>query len=241
MQKRTDGNISDSLEEYGGNDEALPQYGGGGIGNSDVVNVGMFHPFTAILSGPTQCGKTNFIFRFIENVEELVIPQPERIVYCYGEYQPIFAEYPQVEFREGLPKCSDFDGRRRTLLIIDDFMNESGTDVSKIFTKGSHHRNISVFFITQNLFYKSKDSRTMSLNAHYIVAFKNPRDVTQIATLAKQMYPGSTKYMIEAYQDATSKPFGYLLIDLKPQTDERIRLRTNIFPGEVNYVYTKRY
>ena len=81
----------------------------------------------------------------------------------------------------------------------------------------------------------------MSLNAHYIVAFKNPRDVTQIATLAKQMYPGSTKYMIEAYQDATSKPFGYLLIDLKPQTDERIRLRTNIFPGEVNYVYTKRY
>jgi hypothetical protein len=54
------------------------------------------------------------------------------------------------------------------------------------------------------------------------------------------MYPGSTKYMLEAYQDATSKPFGYLLIDLKPQTDERIRLRSNIFPGEVNYAYAKR-
>ena len=112
----------------------------------------------------------------------MMIPQPERIVYYYGEYQPLFAEYPQVEFREGLRKCSDFDGRRRTLLIIDDFVNESSTDVSKIFTKCSHHRNISVFFITQNIFYKSKDSRTMSLNVHYIVAFNNPRDVTQIAT-----------------------------------------------------------
>jgi len=212
------------------------EYVGIGAGTSGVVDVGLIHPFTGILSGPTQCGKTMFIFRFIVNVRELMFPPPERIVYCYSEYQTIFAEYPQVEFREGLPKWSDFDGSKRILLIIDDMMNESGTDVSKIFTKGSHHRNISVFFITQNLFYKSKDSRTMSLNAHYIVAFKNPRDVTQIATLAKQMYPGKTRYMIEAYQDATSKPFGYLLIDLKPQTDDRIILRTNIFPDEINYV-----
>ena len=97
-----------------------------------------------------------------------------------------------------------------------------------------------MFFITQNLFYKSKESRTMSLNTHFIVAFKNPRDVTQITTLAKQMYPGNTKFMVEAFRDATSKPFGYLLIDLKPKTDDRIRLRTNIFPDEVNYAYVKK-
>ena len=111
-QKRTDDNISDSLEKYDDTAETVSQYGGGGAGNSDVAHVGMFHPFTAILSDPTQCGKTNFIFRFIENVEELMLPQPERIVYCYGKYQFIFAEYSQVEFREGLPKFSDCDGRR---------------------------------------------------------------------------------------------------------------------------------
>ena len=198
------------------------------------------HPFTAILCGPTQCGKTHFTFRFIREVKRLMTPPPEQIVYCYSEYQSIFADHPQVEFHEGLPNLKDFDGSKRTLLIIDDFMNESGVDVSKIFTKGSHHRNISVFFLTQNLFYKSKDSRTMSLNTHYIVVFKNPRDVTQITTLAKQMYPGNTNFMVEAYRDATSKPYGYLLIDLKPQTDERIRLRTNVFPDDVNYVYVKR-
>ena len=111
---------------------------GGGTGNSDVVNVGMFHPFTAIFSGPTQCGNTDFIIRFIEDVEELMFAQPERIVHCCGEYQSIFAEYPQVELREGRPTFSDFDGRRRMLLIIDDFMNEIGTDLSKIFTIGTY-------------------------------------------------------------------------------------------------------
>jgi hypothetical protein len=205
-----------------------------------VMEVTFSHPFTGILAGPTGCGKTHFIFRFIREVKHLMTPPPERIVYCYGEYQSIFANHPQVEFHEGLPSISDFNGDKRVLLIIDDLMNESGTDVSKIFTKGSHHRNVSVFFLTQNLFFKSKDSRTMSLNTHYIVAFKNPRDVLQITTLAKQMYPGNTKFMVEAFRDATSKPFGYLLIDLKPQTDDQIRLRTNIFPGEVNYVYVKK-
>ena len=204
------------------------------------MEVAFYHPFTGILAGPTSCGKTMFIFRFIRQVKHLMVPTPEKIVYCFGEYQAMFANYPEVEFIEGLPSLSQFDSSQRTLLVIDDQMDECGSDVSKIFTKGSHHRNISVFFITQNLFYKSKESRTMSLNAQYIVALKNPRDVTQVATLAKQMYPGNTKFMVEAYRDATSTPYGYLLVDLKPQTVEQLRLRTNIFPDEVNYAYVRK-
>jgi len=77
----------------------------------------------------------------------------------------------------------------------------------------------------------------MSLNAHYIVLFKNPRDAMQVATLARQMYPGQSKFLVEAFKNATEKPFGYLLLDLKPDTDERYRIRTNIFPDERQYVY----
>ncbi len=72
----------------------------------------------------------------------------------------------------------------------------------------------------------------MNLNTHYIVLFKNPRDVGQVATLARQMYPGKSKFVVEAFRDATDKPYGYLLIDLKPETDENYRLRTNIFPDD---------
>jgi len=39
----------------------------------------------------------------------------------------------------------------------------------------------------------------------------------------------------------TERPFGYLFVDLKPQHDERYWLRTNIFPGEMQYVYVRKW
>ena len=70
----------------------------------------------------------------------------------------------------------------------------------------------------QNLFPKYKESRTISLNSQYIVVFKNQRDVSQMTTLAKQMYPGRVKFVQEAFADATSTPYGYILVDLKQDT-----------------------
>jgi len=55
-----------------------------------------------------------------------------------------------------------------------------------MFTKGSHHRIVSVVYLAQNLFPKNKSTRTMSLNAHYMVLFKHPKDATQFANLARQ-------------------------------------------------------
>jgi len=82
----------------------------------------------------------------------------------------------------------------------------------------------------------------MSLNSHYIILFKNVRDVTQISTLARQMYPKKTDYefMIESYKDATSVPYGFLLIDLRPETEEKFRLRTGILPVQTPYVYVRK-
>jgi hypothetical protein len=78
----------------------------------------------------------------------------------------------------------------------------------------------------------------MSLNSHYIVMFKNPRDAHQISILGRQMHPGKSRFLVEAFKDATAKPYGYLLIDLKPDTDEKYRIRTNIFPDDArHYVY----
>ena len=198
------------------------------------------HPFTSIVCGPTGCGKTRWIFRLIENAGSMISPSPAKIMYCYGEYQELFANYPTVEFTEGLPDITKFDGAKPILLILDDLMNETNSDVEKIFTRMSHHRNISVIFITQNMFPKNKYARTISLNAHYMVLFKNPRDAGQFTILAKQMYPSGCQFAVEAYKDATGSPYGYLLVDLKPDTDEQHRLRTTIFPREWTQVYIKK-
>ena len=198
------------------------------------------HPFTATITGPTGCGKTQFTFRLIENAASMIDPPPRKIWYCYGEYQPLFAKHPQVVFNEGLPDVSNFDGKEPTLLIIDDLMQETNDMVANIFTKISHHRNVSILYLTQNLFPKNKHARTISLNSHYLVLFKNPRDAGQFGVLARQMYPNGSKFAIEAFTDATEKPYGYLLVDLKPDTDEKHRLRTNVFPGEQTVVYVKK-
>lgn len=195
------------------------------------------HPFTAIVVGPTSCGKTRFVFRLLEHVDAMVEPSPSKIVYCYGEYQQLFRRHPRITFHQGLPNIEDFDGSEPTLLIIDDLMQETNETVVNLFTKGSHHRNVSVIFLAQNLFPKNKFARTMSLNAHYMVLFKNPRDASQFANLARQMYPKTSQFAVEAYKDATREPYSYLLIDLRLEQDEDLRLRANIFPGETHYVY----
>ena len=132
---------------------------------------------------------------------------------------------------------TEFDGTEYVLLIIDDLMNEVNESVAKIFTKRSHHRNISVILLVQNLFHKNKHVRTISLNSHYLVRYKNPRDASQIANLFRQMYPSNWRFAVEAYKDATRKPYRYLLVDLRPEQDEDLRLRTNVFSGETHYVY----
>jgi hypothetical protein len=205
------------------------------------MDVHLKHPFTCTVAGPFSSGKTWLVFRLMKHVDRLTVPPPEKILYCYGEFQPSFSEFSEVEFHEGLPDVSRFDGRHRVLLIIDDLMNETDQNVCNLFTKLSHHRNVSVVFITQNLYHRNRFVRTMNLNTHYIVLFKNPRDANQVTTLARQIYPGKSKFMAEAFKDATKNPCGYLLIDLKPETDERCRIRTNIFPDDDRqYVYVSK-
>lgn len=195
------------------------------------------HPFTCLVSGPTGCGKTNFTLRLIKHSSVIIDPAPEKILWCYGVYQNGFNSIEGVEFHEGLPDLARFDGSQRTLLILDDLMHETDDRVTKIFTKISHHSDVSVLYLTQNLFYGGKQNRTIGLNAHFLVLFKNPRDATQITCLARQMHPTKSSFMVEAFKDATEKPFSYLLVDLKADTEEKYRLRANIFPDETNYVY----
>jgi hypothetical protein len=58
---------------------------------------------------------------------------------------------------------------------------------------------------------------------------KNKRDGASVSFLARQISPYNTRYITEAYLKATRKPYSYLLFDLRQETDDLIRLRSNIF------------
>jgi hypothetical protein len=102
----------------------LPHFYGRSVSRYARIDVRRKHPFTCTVAGPTSSGKSKFVLRLIRHVIELIHPPPERILFCYGEFQSSFLELLQVEFHEGLPNVNRFDGRHRNLLMIDDLMNE---------------------------------------------------------------------------------------------------------------------
>ena len=208
------------------------------------MNATWKHPFTCLVAGPTSCGKTTFIVNLVQQASRLIDPPPQSIYWVHDDYQPVFDQLKgKVTFTDSLEVVKSLPRDQRKLLIVDDMMTEAGDQMLKLFTKGSHHRNLSVVYIVQNLFDKSKHHRTISLNTHYLVCFKNPRDSTQIQTLARQMFPGRSQLVTEAFSKATSEPYGYLLFDFRQETPEAMRMRTRVLPDDSNhtaYVIEKR-
>lgn len=208
------------------------------------MEVALKHPFSMLVAGGRKAGKTEFTKSLIRYAKQMIEPFPERIVWCYTKhqadlYQHLINIIPNIEYVEGIPTNLEtmFSKETTNLIIFDDMMDEATADVriSQLFSRGRHD-NLSVIFLTQNLFHKNQ--RSISLNSDYMIIFKNARDQSQIQHLAKQFMPGNTKFLMEAYKDATLKPHSYLMLDLTPITNDKYRIRTNIFPHEApQYVY----
>ena len=176
----------------------------------------------------------------------LINPSPNRIIYCYKEWQSTFEKFkrdiPQIKFINGIVGYEDLHENTNNLVIFDDLMKEciESENVMNIFTVGSHHKNTSTFFLTQNIFSQGKFARDISLNSNYMIIFRNPRDQQQIQILSRQMFPQNSKFLIESFDDATKKPHGYLLIDLKQTTEERNRIQSGILPTQKRVIYQKK-
>ena len=196
------------------------------------------HPFTMLLAGPTSCGKTTWMKHLLQQAETMIKPPPKKILWFYKRWQPAYSELqeiiPFIEFMQGIGQRNP-DGQP-TLYIYDDLMKDTtkNVDICEMYTEGSHHCNLSVICLLQNLYHRGKENRTMNLNTQYIVLFKNPRDQQQVAHLARQMYPKNSHVLLDAFRDATQEPYGYLLIDLKQDTADKERLRTSIIKGGGN-------
>ena len=195
------------------------------------------HEFTMVVAGPSKSGKTEFVKNLINNAH-WISPPPERIVWCYREWQPAYESLKErVRFIQDIPEDDEKIVRNtavRHLLIFDDMMG--GKAIQSIvdwFTRKAHHRNTSVIYITQNIFDRAPQNRTISLNAHYLVLFKNPRDKSQIEILGRQL---SMPHFTSAYHEATRVPHGYLLVDLTSQTPDELRLRSQLFEALTVYM-----
>lgn len=183
------------------------------------------------LVGPSGCGKSQLIFDWLKI--GTFQPPFDKVLYFYQHFQPLYECMQKInvsiEFIQGV----DFDlinnlphNSTNYLLVFDDSCEEisRSKDFVKIATAGGH-RGLNTIYIKHNLFHKSPIGRDVELQNTHIALFKSPRDVMQISKLGQQL--GLGKQFIDWYKDATSKPFGHLLIDLSPHTVDQLRFCTD--------------
>jgi len=121
------------------------------------------HHLTCIVAGPTGSGKTSFCIRLLRNLDTQCTESRFRggIKWCYSGQTAVPRQQLdklglKITYQEGLHKNYGNALGEPSLIILDDLLNQVySKDVCDLFTKGSHHRNISVLLLTQNLYQQS--------------------------------------------------------------------------------------
>ena len=184
-----------------------------------------------VVSGPTMSGKSTFVHALLSN-KQIFNKPPERVYWFYGQVTDDLKDKDYI-LKEGLPETFA-NIPPNSIIVLDDLMQEAKDHpgVTNLFTKLVHHKNLFVINITQNFFLKTNETRTRRLNSQYMVLFKNPSDATQIAVIGRQMYPQCPTFLSHVYSEVTKQPHGYVFIDLRQETDDEMRIRSNILPKQ---------
>ena len=81
---------------------------------------------------------------------------------------------------------------------------------------------------SQRMFVNDEYFRQISQICDYFIVFKNPRNSSEIRTLAQQITPGSL-HLIKIYIEATKDPFSYLFINLTQECEPEVKYLSQIF------------
>ena len=193
------------------------------------------------LVGPSETGKSQLIYNWLKI--GTFQPKFDKIYFFYQHSQPLYNVMQNVienlefvlgvnfEFIDSLKINST-----KYLLIFDNSCkkicnSKAFVDIATAGRQGG----LSTIYTKHNLFHQSKLGRDVELQNTHIVLFKSPRDVIQVTTLSTQLGLGSE--LVDWYRDAPSVPFGHLLIDLSPRTDDRLRYCTNSGSVRQNFIF----
>jgi ABC-type glutathione transport system ATPase component len=135
-----------------------------------AVDLKFKHPLTCIVRRPMGSGKSSFTLRLLQHLDSLCTERnfSGGIIWCYSEKSAVPRRqldslHKDVSFHNGVPQNFGIDHGKPCLIILDDLLNEDySKGICDLFTKGSHHRNISLILITQNLFHQGRFCRDIA-------------------------------------------------------------------------------
>lgn len=215
------------------------------------------HKFVApsgyLICGPSQSGKTQLVCEMILQRQHMFSSVPKKIIFVYNCWQEKYdtlmrALQDVITFRTDIPKKDELqalhaeDEHGHILLVIDDKFSQfkkgaMGEHLVELAAVMNHHLFMSTIFISQSLFC-GEIQKQIGLNCQYILIFRNPRSQQQVKILGSQIFgAGGAPHFIDAYKKAVLRPHGFILLDLHPSTEEKMRLKSGILPQEELIVY----
>jgi hypothetical protein len=70
-----------------------------------------------------------------------------------------------------------------------------------------------------------------------MILYKSPADSQAVRLLGTQLFPGHKNYLLSAYEQACSKPYSFIVIDLRQEIPENLRVRDDIRVKKDGIVY----
>ena len=183
-------------------------------------------------------GKTQFCSSLMNNQGIMYTNPPGKIYFCYNIWSASFDELSAVhKFKSGLPDrewlTAIADESPNCTVYIDDLASKLSNEHVDIFNVLVHHLGINVVFVQHTIFNSQNNLfRLIAQATTYSVIFPNHRDIQSFINMSRQAEPVLYKSLVEAYKDATSKPFGYLFLDWGQTTSPFLRYRAQIFNTE---------
>ena len=207
-------------------------------------------PLIMSVVGPSQCGKSFFISKLIENREDMFTSQFDRIIYCIPESlahrsNPVFTRiknsFSSAELVYGIPSISklnlDLNTSSPSLLVIDDQMTEflNSKEMLDLTIIKCHHFQISCIWSSHNMFSPSRFGKTQQRNVNYQVLFYNRMEKNELKIISLHLTPNfpsflesNFEFLLDKFPEAKSH---YLLIDGHFRSQIPIfYVRSNIFP-----------
>ena len=122
------------------------------------------------------------------------------------------------------------------LLVLAMTTKENSDNLNNLASRDSHHLNISVMFICQNLNYGCGKLRNVRVNSMYHLVFNNHTDTRHIELIARNRGIRLST-LRKILTDVGKKQYGYVLFDGCPQSLANARVRTGILPGDCTTIY----
>ena len=197
--------------------------------NGGPLDMRLVNSSTMIVAGPTQAGKTTFVKQLLDQAH-LVLKDSISKIYWICHERPLYDFNSKYIYIEGIPDDFSFI-EANSVVVLDDLMNEArqSPTVTALFTKISHLKNVFIIYISQNFYNQGKEEITRRRNCQYIVLFKNPADANQIQVIGRMMFPEQPRLLPMVYKDVVnSHPHAYLMIDLRQETPDCLRVRSNV-------------